>query len=555
MITNKSKELSEFLEKEKEKALERQAQRMAEKLSLPYLDLSTIPIQLKALDLIAFEKAKQAKTCPLYFKKNKLALAILDLNPLAEKIIKDLRNQGLELEIYIVSLKGLNYALSFYKYVIPKGKKITGQVEVEQEKIKGLIKQLTTFESFKTYLKNFKEPQVSRVLEIILAGSLANKSSDVHFEPEKEICCLRLRIDGILHNLYDLDLFVYQALVSRIKLLSGLKLNVRERPQDGRFSLKILDKEIEIRTSTIPSEYGETIVLRLLDPSFLAVGFENLGFRQDDFEIISQELKKPNGMILNTGPTGCGKTTTLYGFLKNVHKPTIKIITIEDPIEYHLSGIEQTQVDSEQGYDFSNGLRSILRQDPDVILVGEIRDLDTAQIALHAALTGHLVFSTLHTNQAAGAIPRLIDLGVEPSIISPGLNLIIAQRLIRKLCPDCKEETTITPLLEKKIKKIINNLPDKINKKEFENFKIFKAKGCSSCQNFGYQGRIGIFEILCLNTDLKQAIHKNVSEMEIQNLAKKQGMITLQQDGLFKVLKGITSLEELERETGPITIE
>ncbi len=273
-------------------------------------------------------------------------------------------------------------------------------------------------------------------------------------------------------------------------------------------------------------------------------------------------MKRPNGMILNTGPTGSGKTTTLYAFLRKIYQPEIKIITIEDPIEYHLEGIEQTQVNPKAGYDFSNGLRSILRQDPDVILVGEIRDLETAQIAMHAALTGHLVFSTLHTNEAAGAIPRLIDLGVQTSVISPAINLIIAQRLVRKICPVCRKEKIIDEELSKRIKKFIDKLPSRVDRTELDNFsarggsasggKVFEAKGCQWCGGLGYHGRIGIFEFFLMTPEIMKAISEKVTDLDLQNLAKEQGMATMQQDGIIKVLSGLTTFEEVEKTTGPL---
>jgi len=269
-------------------------------------------------------------------------------------------------------------------------------------------------------------------------------------------------------------------------------------------------------------------------------------------EIIDRELKRPNGMIFSTGPTGSGKTTTLYAFLKKKYQPEIKIITIEDPIEYHLEGIEQTQVNSKAGYDFSNGLRSILRQDPDIILVGEIRDLETAQIAMHAALTGHLVFSTLHTNEATGAIPRLIDLGVEPSVISPAINLIIAQRLVRKLCPVCKKEKKIDEPLAKKIKNFINQLSSRVERAALDNFKIFEAKGCQWCGGLGYRERIGIFELFSMTPEVMSAIAEKITDLELQKLAQRQEMVNLQEDGLIKVILGLTSFEEIERATGPL---
>ena len=548
--------LTELLAKERREAQEREAQRRATKLNYSYLSLSTVPIQTKALRLVNSQEAKEAQLAAIQLKKNQLSLAVFDPTvPKAKKIINKLKVDGYELEIFIVSLESLNYAWSFYQFVAPEAKEITGKVEIASSRIKELAKKLGGLKKFKNNLQDFKEPRISQILEVILAGALVNRASDIHFEPSRSKTKLRLRIDGLLYDLYDLSPNVYLALISRLKLLSKLKLNIHEQPQDGRFTIGLEEKDIEIRTSIIPSEFGETIVLRILDPALIKVDFEKLGLRKDDLELVEKELKRPNGMVLNTGPTGSGKTTTLYSFLRKIYQPEIKIITIEDPIEYHLEGIEQTQVNPKAGYDFSNGLRSILRQDPDVILVGEIRDLETAQIAMHAALTGHLVFSTLHTNEAIGAIPRLIDLGVQPSIISPAINLIIAQRLVRKLCPVCKKEKKVDEQLIKKIKNFIGQLPSRVERSGLDNFKIFEAKGCQWCNGLGYRERIGIFEIFLITPEVMTAITEETTELELQKLTRQQEMVTLQQDGVIKILLGLTTFEEVERATGQISYE
>ena len=547
--------LEELLAKERHSAQEREAQRRAAKLGFSYINLVAAPVQTKALRLVNSQEAQEAKLAAFQLKKNQLSLAVLDPAAVkAKKIIAKLKIDGYQVEIFIASLESLNYAWSFYQFVTPEAKEITGKVEIATNRIKELTKKLGDLKNFKSQLQGFKEPRVSQILEIILAGSLVNRASDIHFEPEKAKTKLRLRIDGLLYDLYDITSAVYLTLVSRIKLLSKLKLNIHGQPQDGRFTIGMEGNDIEIRTSVIPSEFGETIVLRILDPALIKVDFEKLGLRNDDQEIIEKELKRPNGMILNTGPTGSGKTTTLYAFLKKIYQSEIKIITIEDPIEYHLEGVEQTQVNSKEGYDFKNGLRSILRQDPDIILVGEIRDLETAQIAMHAALTGHLVFSTLHANEATGAIPRLIDLGAQPSVISPAVNLIIAQRLVRKLCSVCKKEKKIDEQLTKKIKNFIGNLPPRVDRAVLDNFKIFEAKGCQWCGGLGYRERIGIFELFLMTPEAQGAIVEKITDLEIQKIARRQGMVFMQEDGLVKILLGLTSFEEIERATGPLIL-
>jgi type II secretory ATPase GspE/PulE/Tfp pilus assembly ATPase PilB-like protein len=388
------------------------------------------------------------------------------------------------------------------------------------------------------------------IASIIFSSASALKASDIHFEVEQGRVLLRFRLDGLLYDISSLDKKVYDSLLSRIKLVSGLKLNVISTPQDGRFTVKRDDADVEVRVSTIPSEYGETAVLRLLDPSAVALDLLGLGLRQDDLDIANKELKKPNGMILVTGPTGSGKTTTLYAFLKEAHTSELKSITIEDPIEYHLSGIEQTQVDAERGYTFAAGLRSILRQDPDIILVGEIRDLETAETALHAALTGHVVFSTLHTNDAVGAIPRLVDMGTKLQTIGPALNLVVAQRLVRKLCGACKAEVSPDATLKANIDKFISTLPQRVSRENIK-IKLYSPKGCDKCSN-GYTGRVGVFELLQVDDELEAAIAHESTEEAIRKFAKSKGMVGLQADGILKTLAGITTLDEVERITGPI---
>jgi len=400
---------------------------------------------------------------------------------------------------------------------------------------------------------DFNETSTTELFQLILAGALANRSSDIHFEAQEKSARLRFRIDGVLHDIFNNIPFKnYNNLVSRIKLLSGLKINIHEEAQDGRFTINLSGKEIEVRVSIIPSEFGETIVMRILDPEATMVSLEKSGIRPDDFKILEKAIKKPNGLILNTGPTGSGKTTTLYAILRTLNSPEIKIITVEDPIEYRIEGIEQTQVNPEVGYTFASGLRAIVRQDPDIILVGEVRDKETADIALQAALTGHLVLSTLHTNDAIGTIPRLIDLGVKPQTIGPALSLSIAQRLVRKLCDNCKQEVEINEELKSKIEQFIEKLPQRVNKEEYKNFKIYKPVGCEKCSNIGYKGRIAIFEFFEGGPDVEQLILKEVSWTVLKELANKKQMTIMQQDGVLKVLSGITTFEEIEGITGPI---
>jgi len=411
--------------------------------------------------------------------------------------------------------------------------KIPNYKELE-EKIKNLFQ-------YKEEIEKVLKKETTLLFQVLMGGATILKVSDVHLEPKKEFVQLRVRLDGILHEVINFDHKIYKLLLSRLKLTSGLKLNIVDRPQDGRFSV-ILDREIEIRVSSLPSEYGETIVMRLLDPKSL-LNLEDLGLRKDLLETLEKEIKKPNGMIIVTGPTGSGKTTTLYAILRKIKSPEIKIITLEDPIEYKLEGIVQTQVNPKKGYDFANGLRAIVRQDPDVILVGEIRDLETASIALQAALTGHLVLSTLHTNDAAGTVARLIALGEKPVNIAPALNLAIAQRLVRKVCQKCKKMEYPTEKEREKIEKSF----EIIGKKAPQFEKIPKAVGCPECNHTGYKGRIGIYEFFLVDEEMEIFILKQPSIEEMRKKAIEKGMIPMYQDGILKVLEGITTIEEVER--------
>lgn len=549
-----SKELEDNLRKERRKAEERDAERRAMQLGFPYLNLvsTKVPTELKALELVKEEDARRAMLVPLQIMRKKVVVASFNPStPDAEKIISELKKKY-EVQILVCSLTSLDHALSYYQY-ISDAKDISGSIEINEDNLRELQEKIKVMNDLSKEIASFKSPYTSQVLEIILAGALAMNSSDAHLEPGEETNSFRLRIDGLLHTAYEnFTSLVYRALITRIKLLSGLKLNIHNEAQDGRFTIKLKDRDIEVRTSVIPSEYGETVVLRLLDPLALKTELTDLGWRHDDLEIVKKVVAEPNGLILNTGPTGSGKTTTLYAFLKNVTRSEIKIITIEDPIEYHLKGISQTQVNVESGYTFASGLRSILRQDPDIVLVGEVRDKETAEIALNAALTGHLVFSTLHTNDAVGAIPRLLDLGAKPQTLGPALSLVIAQRLVRTLCKECRQEVPMNDSMEKDIREFIKGLPERVDRKSYEEFGIWKAKGCPSCGGLGYRGRTSIFELFVVSQEIEGLIYNNPTEIDLKNAARAQGMVWLQEDGMLKVLKGITTIEEVERLTGKL---
>ncbi len=362
---------------------------------------------------------------------------------------KELEKKLLEIQAKELKERGIEPAKKEEKPQIKP--RTTGIIELEK-KIDEIGKEIKNLSDLKDRIS---KTATTEILEIIFAGALKTEASDIHFEPQEKGVRLRFRTDGVLQDMAEFDKAAYGPVLSRIKLMAGLKLNVHDRPQDGRFTIRSASMDIEVRVSALPGAYGESIVMRMLDPRTIRKGLEELGLRDELLEEVKKQLKKTTGAILTTGPTGSGKTTTLYAFLNWVNKPGIKAITIEDPIEYHIKGVYQTQVEPEKGYSFSSGLRSIVRQDPDVILVGEVRDAETAEIAMHAALTGHLVFSTLHTNDAAGTIPRLIDMGIKPQIIAPAINMAMAQRLVRKICQECRKKERASAEEAEKIKRVL----------------------------------------------------------------------------------------------------
>jgi general secretion pathway protein E len=431
--------------------------------------------------------------------------------------------------------------------------KITGEVHISAAQAEDVKKSIQNIRDLSERLKNTEETQVTETFSLFLASALALQASDIHLESLEQSVKARFRVDGILQDIGTIPLKLYESLLSRIKLVSGIKLNVADRPQDGRFSFDMKGAEvIEVRVSTLPSEYGESVVMRVLNPKNLLT-LKDLGLRPDLLELFSKEIKKPNGMIMVTGPTGSGKTTTLYAFLKTVQNPEIKIITIEDPIEYHLEGISQTQVHPEKGYTFASGLSAIVRQDPDVVLVGEIRDGQTAEIAVQAALTGHLVFSTLHTNDAAGTIARMSSLGVQATgTVASALNLIVAQRLVRKVCEKCATLSKATKEELQIIRESLDSVKDSLTESRIKvaaTLKIPKTKGCPACNNTGYKGRVGIFEAMVVDDYMESYILTNPSIGDLRETAQKRGMITMEQDGYIKVVEGITTMQEIQRVT------
>ena len=517
-----------------------------------YLDLSAIPINSDALRILNEEEARASNVAIFAMVGKKIEVAII--SPKDDKtisVINKLSTDGYFPVVHMVSKKSLEKAWARYKDLSYSSESTAGTFDIAGDQVVALmekVKHIADIEKLTNDLMGVKQTyRISKIMEIMLAGALALGASDVHLEPEEVEVRMRFRIDGVLLDTYRFDKNTYTLLLSRLKLLSGLKLNVKDEAQDGRFSIKIKDNNIEIRTSILPGAYNESIVMRLLNPKSIAVSLEQLGIEKRTLDVLLEQINKPNGMLLITGPTGSGKTTTLYAFIKKIYSPDVKILTIEDPIEYHLDGIVQTQVEEEKGYTFLAGLRAAMRQDPDVIMVGEIRDADTAGTAIQAALTGHLVFSTLHTNSAAGAYPRLIDLKVNPKTIPSAMNASMAQRLLRKLCEFCKQEKDPSEKERKIIDETLVSIHDKTYLEGIQTLKIYEGKGCDKCNNTGYKGRIAIVEAILSTKEVEAAIVNNSSERELKKAAESQNILDMKQDGILKILKGISSIEELSR--------
>ncbi|MCC7160681.1 type II/IV secretion system protein [Candidatus Nomurabacteria bacterium] len=525
------------------------------KYGLPYIDLYRLGIDNEALRAISEKDSKEMNVAPFkLFGKNIFIAVRSPSEDLLHRLKDDMERKSLIPVFYMASSASIAKVWARYQEISMAESSKIGGLDISGEVLRETAKNINKIQDIEKMvteaLEGNKIHKISRLLEVILAGAIAIKASDIHIEPEKERARLRIRLDGVLQDVNFFGLDIYRLINSRVKLLSGMKLS-SNIAQDGRFSIMEDEEELSIRTSLIPGAYGESIVMRILDPKAIQVKLEELGIEPFLFEVIQQEISKPNGMILVTGPTGSGKTTTLYAFLRRIYSTEIKIITIEDPIEYHLPGITQTQTNEARGYNFVEGLRSALRQDPDVVMVGEIRDKETAEIAVQSALTGHIVFSTLHTNNAAGVIPRLIDLGVNPKILVSALSISIAQRLVRKLCVFCKKEYTPTEKESSVIRLVMDSIVS--DGKSLSDYKIdpsapikiFTKVGCDKCSMTGYKGRIGIFEAIKTNESIEKIMPQNPSEHEIKKVARTQGILSMRQDGIVKILNGITSYEEV----------
>ncbi len=531
---------------------ERVVRLLADKYNLPYADLRGVAGEPDALKMIPENMAMEALVAPFRINGKTMHIAIRDPeNSKMRNLIEHINSTLGEPIIYIASKASLRHIWGRYADIAMNNKVDQGSINLTKAHSDELfqdIKSLSDFQiKIENILKNERANKVSKIIELMIDGAIYFGASDIHTEPESGSVRVRYRMDGILNDVFYTDEETYKLIQSRLKLLSGLKISTHNKAQDGRFTVEREVGNIEMRVSVIPGAYGESFVMRLLDPGNANVSLDKLGINIYVKSAIEHAMTKPNGMILTTGPTGSGKSTTLYSILSKIYSKEIKIITIEDPVEYHIEGISQTNVNKEYG--FVDGLRAALRQDPDVIMIGEIRDAETAAVAINAAQTGHLVLSTLHTNNAFGVIPRLLDLGANPKTLVNAITLSIAQRLCRKLCLICKVAITSG---EKESRSITNILGEmNIKKKPYaiapsESYTIYQAGSCDKCHD-GYDGRIGIYEGFIMTPELNKIINNNPSEYEIKEAVASQGLTTLEDDAILKLLNGETSYDELLR--------
>jgi type IV pilus assembly protein PilB len=530
----------------------------SKELGLPLLDAAPKDIDKLVLNIIPEEAARKYRMVAFQRKGSTLHVAMVDpqdfealnvLRFLAEK-------EQLGIEVYLASQEVFDEVVKHY----------TGTDAALKDAILSLKKEDDVLDIKSVSKKNtdigvFQDAPIAKLVEVIVKHAIENRASDIHVEPIEGSYRVRFRVDGLLKAQLVFPLEVGRAVISRIKILSNLKIDEKRKPQDGRFHFDGERISVDLRVSSLPVIDGEKIVMRVLDKSSNVSDLEKLGLWGRNRSVLEAKIREPFGIILITGPTGSGKSTTLYAFLQILNKEERNIITLEDPVEYFVEGINQSQIRPEIGYTFANGLRSILRQDPNVIMVGEIRDDETAELAIHAALTGHLVLSTLHTNDAAGAIPRLVDMNIEPFLLASSLQVVAAQRLVRRVCEHCKEEFPLTKLQGERITGLFQSIsPEEVKAYGLDSKQrvvFYRGKGCEECGQSGYKGRIAIYEVIAVDEAMRAIItDKNGNDADVRKAAGEQGMLTLKQDGILKALQGITTLSEVERVTeGKILVD
>lgn len=514
----------------------------SELTNFPVKFLQGIPVPFDVLRDVAEDSARHYKMVPLGRNEGYIDIGMLNPEDAAsEEAVKFISARvDLPARVFVITPSDFQTIMNEYQSLSGEVTKALGEFEKEYEALGPEI----------VYKKEgitriVEDAPVTKMMGVILRHAVEGRASDIHIEPGQDRLRVRFRVDGVLHTSLMLPSDVHPALVSRIKVMTNLKIDETRVPQDGRFHAEVSGRSIDFRVSTFPTIAGEKVAIRILDPTAGVKTLADLGIEGRSLEKVTENLKRPYGLILITGPTGSGKSTTLYAMLQILNKEGINIVSLEDPIEYNVDGVNQSQIHPEIGYDFATGLRHILRQDPDIIMVGEIRDKETAKLAIHAALTGHLVLSTLHTNNAIGVIPRLIDMGVDPFLLSPTLIMAIGQRLVRRLCSDSRKKTKILGKIKEIIAKETASMPE-FAQAELKTLPtdVYQAESSASCPK-GTRGRLGVFEVLSMTSELEKIILTGPSESKIQEEAKRQGMITMRQDGILKVLKGVISLEEL----------
>ena len=513
-------------------------------LNVPYEKIDAKTIDEKLFSLVSEETARTYGVAPISLADNLLVIGMLHPDdPKDQDAVKFIARQNhLNLGVYLISYGDWTDVLRRYSPYRSEIERAVQSLDIKE----GRAGQRSVDLSVAT---GNEDAPVIKIVADTLKEAVFNRASDVHIEPQEGSLRIRFRIDGDLQQAASLPAELAQPVISRVKVISNLKIDETRMPQDGRFRSRLLDKDIDFRVATFPTPLGEKVAIRVLDPTTGLKNFDSLKFRYKALDTVKEGLEKPYGMILITGPTGSGKTTTLYAFLQRLNNESVNIVSLEDPVEYFVSGVNQSQVRPEIGYDFASGLREILRQDPDVIMVGEIRDNETAGLAVQAALTGHIVLSTLHTNNSAGVVPRLVDMKVEPFLLPVALNLMISQRLIGVLCSSCKQQEEASSQLQQVIASTLAGLPAEITKNYPQPYKVWHAKGCNVCKGKGIQGREAIFEVLKMTPELEEIVTTSATIQKISQEAKRQGMITLRQDGVLKALDGSVSIEEVLRET------
>mgnify|MGYP001321787716 CR=1 FL=1 len=545
MVTFNDKVINNRLDDLRRQEEEKLVQALAPQYGLEYINLHGYTINPEAVGLIPEVKANAAAVVAFDYSHTAVSVALKrPQDALTIKLLEELAAQTrLAVIPYLCSQSSLEHGWKRYADLVTTEAKKQGVFDISAEDIKNFVASIKTKEDVAKLMSGVSgvnnARRVTETLELVFAGALALRASDIHIEPEESGVRLRYRLDGMLFDIFDIDRFIYERLISRLKLLAGMTLNQRQMAQDGRFTFDASDREVEIRASIIPGSAGESMVMRILDPSVASFTLDKIDLNPILYEVMKRELKKPNGLIITTGTTGSGKTTALYAFLREAHEEGVKIITIENPVEYKIEGIVQTQTGDD--YTFASGLRAVLRQDPDIIMVGEIRDQEVAQTAIHAAQTGHLVFSTLHTNSAVGGFPRLIDLGIDAGILGSAINVLLGQRLVRRLCDKCKAAYQADEKERGILQAIMSTHPRPTPVPEA--LTLYKPVGCTACGGTGYKGRVGIFEAEAV----EEAIVRGPREHVILAAAESQNIPTMVEDGGEKVMAGITSLAELER--------